>query len=76
MHVLFFNQLIDNFIAHSLHVQGATGDKMLERFFTLGAADQTAGTAGHHFAFYAFNVGMTYRAMGGKHDFTRLLRAF
>ena len=76
MHILFFDQLIDDFIAHPLHIQGATGDKVLECFFTLGAADQAAGTARHHFAFYAFNVGMTYRAMRGKHDFTRLLRAF
>ena len=76
MHVLFFNQLIDDFIAHTVNVQGATGDKMLERFFTLSSADQTAGTARHHFAFHAFNVGMTYRTMGGEHDLTRLLRAF
>ncbi|SYM42930.1 Uncharacterised protein [Klebsiella pneumoniae] len=49
---------------------------MLERFFTLSPADQTAGTARHHFAFHAFNVGMTYRTMGGEHDLSRLLRAF
>ena len=76
MDVLFFNQLVDDFVTHTVNVHRATGNKMFQRLFTLSAANQATGTAGDCFSFHTLDVRTTYRAMCRELYGTGIFRAF
>ena len=72
--ILFLNQLIDNFVAHTVNIERAAGNKVFQRLLTLCPTNQAAGTASDRFAFHTFNIRPAHRTMLWKHDFTRLFR--
>lgn len=76
MDIFFFNQLIDDFVAHSVNIHRTAGNKVFQRLFTLRSANQATGTAGNRFTFHTLNVRTTYRTMRREYNLTGIFRAF
>ncbi len=71
---VFFNQLIDDFVAHSVNIHRTAGNKVFQRLFTLRTANQATGTAGNRFTFHTLNVRTTYRTMRREYNLTGIFR--